>query len=79
MYRHVPLLTAPDGRRLSKRDADLDLGVLRERFTARELVGMLAHAAGLLPEPAPCSPGELKALFDWDKVPREDIKIDIKK
>ena len=29
-YYHVPLLTAPDGRRLSKRERDLDLGALRE-------------------------------------------------
>lgn len=28
-YAHIPLLMSPDGRRLSKRDRDLDLGELR--------------------------------------------------
>ena len=72
-YCHVPLLTAPDGRRLSKRDRDLDLGVLRQRFSSREIVGLLACAAGLLSEPVPCDPGELIGLFDWDKISKEDI------
>ncbi len=45
-YYHVPLLTAPDGRRLSKRDRDLDLGILRGRHTAPELLGALAPRRG---------------------------------
>ena len=72
-YYHVPLLTAPDGRRLSKRDRDLDLGVLRERYAPEEIIGALGHAAGLTEEYRPCSPAELITLFAWDKVPREDI------
>ena len=72
-YYHVPLLTAPDGRRLSKRDRDLDLGVLRERYAPEEIIGALGHAAGLTEEYRPCSPAELIPLFAWDKVPREDI------
>lgn len=55
-YGHVPLLLAPDGRRLAKRDRDQELGQLRQQYTARELVGLLAHAAGLIPEPAPSPP-----------------------
>ena len=38
-FYHVPLLLAPDGRRLSKREHDLDMGALRERFTPAELAG----------------------------------------
>ena len=72
-YFHVPLLSAPDGRRLSKRDRDLDLGVLRQRYDAREIIGALAHAAGLTEAYAPCSPGELIGLFDWKKVPLSDF------
>ena len=34
-FAHIPLLCDHDGRRLSKRDEDLDLGLLRERFTPR--------------------------------------------
>lgn len=45
-YYHVPLLVAPDGRRLSKREKDLDMGALRNRYTPEQLLGMLAHACG---------------------------------
>ena len=38
-FAHVPLLTASDGRRLAKRDRDLDVGVLRQRYTAEQLAG----------------------------------------
>ena len=72
-YYHVPLLTAPDGRRLSKRDRDLDLGVLRRRYAPEEIIGALGHAAGLLPAYRPCAAAELAGAFDWDKVPKEDI------
>ncbi|MCF2662891.1 tRNA glutamyl-Q(34) synthetase GluQRS [Pseudoflavonifractor phocaeensis] len=72
-YGHVPLLLAPDGRRLAKRDRDLELGQLRETYTAPELVGRLAFAAGLLPEYAPVTPRELLPLFNWDRVPRGDM------
>ena len=71
-YGHVPLLLAPDGRRLAKRDRDQELGILREKYTAPELVGRLAHLAGLIPEPAPVTPAELVPLFSWEKLPKED-------
>ena len=47
-YGHVPLLLAPDGRRLAKRDRDQELDALKARYTAPELVGRLAWAAGQL-------------------------------
>ena len=71
-YGHVPLLLAPDGRRLAKRDRDQELGELQSRYTAPELVGRLACLAGLIPEPAPVTPAELVPLFSWDKLPRAD-------
>ena len=71
-YGHVPLLLAPDGRRLAKRDRDQELGELQSRDTAPELVGRLAHLAGLIPEPAPVTPAELVPLFSWEKLPKED-------
>ena len=71
-YGHVPLLLAPDGRRLAKRDRDQELGALQQRFTARELVGRLAHLAGLIPEPAAVTPAALVPLFSWEKLPKED-------
>ena len=71
-YGHVPLLLAPDGRRLAKRDRDQELDALKARYTAPELVGRLAHLAGLIPEPAPVTPAELVPLFSWEKLPKED-------
>ena len=75
-YGHVPMLLAPDGRRLSKRDRDLDLGALRQRITAPALLGILAHAGGLLDKPEPVSARELAAEFSWSRLRREDIRLD---
>ena len=74
-YIHVPLLLAPDGRRLSKRDGDMDLSVLREKKTSRELTGFLAFQCGLLPSPEPISPKELVPIFSWQKVKRESMLV----
>ena len=74
-YGHVPLLLAPDGRRLAKRDRDQELGALQSRWSARELVGQLALLAGLIPEYAPISPGELIPLFSWEKLPQADCTV----
>ena len=72
-YGHLPLLLAPDGRRLAKRDRDLELGQLQARFTAPELVGRLALAANLIDRCVPITPRELLPLFSWEKLPREDL------
>lgn len=74
-YAHVPLLVAPDGRRLSKRDRDLDLGVLRRRMKPETLIGILACGAGLLEKPEPISAAELATVFNWDKVRGKEIMI----
>ena len=74
-YGHVPMLLAPDGRRLSKRDKDLDLGVLRQRMTPEELIGKLAHAAGLLDRPEAISAIELASVFSWDKLHGEALYL----
>ena len=67
-FYHIPLLTAADGRRLSKRDGDLDMGALRQAYRPQELIGLLAKAAGLLPEYRPIAAHELAAQFDWRRV-----------
>ena len=74
-FYHVPLLLAPDGRRLAKRDADLDMGALRRRYSPAELLGLLAQMAGQRPSADPVSALELAKTFDWVKVPREDISV----
>ena len=76
-YGHVPMLLAPDGRRLSKRDRDLDLGELRKRMTAAELIGHLAFAAGLIEKDAPISAAELATEFTWDKLKGDSIYLQL--
>lgn len=72
-FVHIPLLNDAHGQRLSKRDAALDLGVLRQRFTPQELTGALAYAAGLLDSPRPVSAHALIAQFSWARVPTGDL------
>lgn len=74
-YTHIPLLTDSQGRRLAKRDRDLDLTALAKRFSPEELIGLLAFASGLLEEPRPIALDGLVPLFDWAKVKREDIRL----
>ncbi len=74
-FYHLPLLLAPDGRRLSKRDGDMSLEQLQNRYTAPRILGRLAYLAGLLPEPQEASAEELLAVFSWDKVPKTDILL----
>ena len=74
-FCHVPLLVAPDGRRLSKREADLDLGHLRQEYSGQKLIGLLAHCAGLTQTLEPMTPKDLIPLFSWDKITDKDISI----
>ena len=76
-YGHVPMLLAPDGRRLSKRDKDLDLGVLRQNMPPEALIGSLAFAAGLIDQKTAISAKELAAEFSWDKLKKEDIFLEL--
>ena len=75
-YGHVPLLVAPDGRRLSKRDKDLDLGVLRQNLRPEQLIGTLAYSAGLLDRNVAISAAELAGEFSWEKLKKQDICLD---
>ena len=74
-YAHIPMLMAPEGRRLSKRDQDLDMGALRNRLTPEQLIGVLAHAAGLTETAAPISAAELATVFDWNKIHGKEIVV----
>ena len=75
-YGHVPMLLAPDGRRLSKRDRDLDLGELRRRVTPEALIGTLAYASGLIDRNCPISARELAGEFTWEKLKGDSIYLD---
>ncbi len=75
-FFHVPLLTAPDGRRLAKRDKDLDLDVLRKAYDSPEpIIGYLAFLARQLPKPEPLAAAELLKIFDADKIPLANIAV----
>ncbi|MBE6986149.1 MAG: tRNA glutamyl-Q(34) synthetase GluQRS [Ruminococcaceae bacterium] len=76
-YGHVPMLRSVDGRRLSKRDKDMDLGYLQQRMSAEELLGKLANAAGLTDRPEPVSARELAVEFSWSKVRNQDIYLEL--
>ncbi|MDT8901708.1 tRNA glutamyl-Q(34) synthetase GluQRS [Anaeroselena agilis] len=76
-FAHVPLLVSPDGHRLSKRQQDLALAALKERgVAAPEIIGRLAHLAGLIPAPEPVRPRDLVAAFSLAKLPREPVVIE---
>ena len=75
-YGHVPMLLAPDGRRLSKRDKDLDLGELRRRVTPEQLIGTLAYAGGLMDRKCAISARELAGEFSWEKLKGDSIYLD---
>ena len=74
-YGHVPMLLSADGRRLSKRDEDMDLSVLRNRMTPEELIGHLAYASGLIDKKESISARELAKEFAWEKLRKENIYL----
>ena len=76
-YGHVPMLMSPDGRRLSKRDKDLDLGVLRQNMRPEALLGILASSAGIIDRNVSISAAELSREFKWENLRKEDIYLQI--
>ena len=75
-YGHVPMLLAPDGRRLSKRDRDLDLGQLQKWVNAETVIGTLAFSAGLIDRQESISAKELATVFHWKKLKGDAIYLD---
>ena len=76
-YAHVPMLLSPDGRRLSKRDRDLDLGQLRQRMKAEKLLGTLAYSAGIIDQNTPVSAAELAKEFSFQNLRKDDICLSL--
>ena len=70
---HHPLVRHPDGRKLSKSAADTGLRELRAAGrTAAEVLGIAAHASGLLATPRPVEARALPDLFasgGWGHIP----------
>ena len=78
-YGHIPLLLAADGRRLSKRERDLDMGILRACRRPEELIGWLGSLAGLCPEGTACTAEELIPAFQSGSVRKADVCIQAEK
>lgn len=72
-FAHVPLLCAADGRRLSKREQDLDIHYLRQKLTQEALLGMLAGLFGIQPDGSPCSMQKFISMFSWEMISKENI------
>lgn len=72
-FTHLPLLCNKQGQRLSKRDQSLDMAALRTSNTPEEIIGILAHAAGLQQSNEPITAQELIGEFSWDKIPTNNI------
>lgn len=52
------------------------MGALRQHYkTPEAVIGKLAFLAGLLEKEEPIKAAELISLFDWQKVPKENIIV----
>ena len=72
---HVPLVTAEDGSRLSKRRGDLALTQLREEgVDPRAVVGWAARSAGQ-PADERARADEVAPAFDLGRLPREPVAL----
>lgn len=76
-FTHVPLLLAPDGHRLSKRQQDLAIAALRAQgVRAEAIIGYLAYKAGLLDRPEPVRAAELINGFSVSKLRTEPVVVE---
>ena len=73
-YCHAPLIVSADKRKMSKRDGDLNMDSLREKYGSEELLGYISGLLGLN-DGSPVSAPELLTRFDWSKVPTDDIIV----
>lgn len=71
-YRHHMLLLERRGEKLAKLHGSVSITDLREVYSATQLCGVLAFAAGLIESPEPTTPSELVGEFSWQRVRSED-------
>ena len=72
-YAHIPMIVDSMGRKLSKRDADADIGEMRKQKKPEEIIGKLAYLCGLTEKEEPVRADELVETFSWTKIKKEDI------
>jgi len=75
-YRHHLLLLEPRGGKLAKLHGSVGAPALRARYEAAELVGLLAHAAGLAASAAPITAQALARAFAWPHVRTRDAVVE---
>lgn len=67
-YAHVPLMLGSDGQRLAKRNGARSIAELRDAGQSpAQIVGELAHSAGLITEARPVLPTDLIDGFHLDQ------------
>ena len=74
-YLHIPLLMDAQGRRLAKRDRDMDLSALLARMSPEQVLGMLAYSCGLLEENRPATLESLIAHYDAARLSTDDVRL----
>lgn len=67
-FAHLPLVCNDAGQRLSKRDRSMNMEELRKTYGRHDILGLLAHKAGLTDSPRPARLDELLEIFTWDKI-----------
>jgi glutamyl-tRNA synthetase len=76
VYRHVPLVLDEEGNRLAKRSGATQVAELRRLGAHPEqIIGLLAHGAGLTGTPSSSTLTALAPEFSWDRVVREPVRI----
>lgn len=71
-YRHHFLFMEEHRAKLAKLHGAVGVPELRRHYRPEQLVGLIAHYAGLLKHPIECSPYSLIESFDWASVTHEN-------
>lgn len=74
-FYHIPLILDKNGKRLSKRDLDLDIGNLKNNMCSQKLVGILAFCAGIIKKPYNVSLKSLISEFCFEDIPKTNLLL----
>ena len=74
-FLHFPLLVDKEGRRLSKRDKDLDMGILRANYAPQKIIGKLMRLCGFIDRDDALELSDALEIFSWERLPKTDIVI----
>ena len=73
-FYHFPLLVDKQGRRLCKRDKDLDMSVLRANCAPQKIIGKIMALCGFVAREQELTPADALEVFDWTAMPKTDIE-----